>query len=194
MPESSDPQSPLFWSAFVRSRVGSTAIDADVVEEIAQHAEEAYRALRVTGTSEAEALAAVTAEFADVPALVRAARASRRRSIPLPPPEPASRGCEKRHEPQHRLGSQLAGLDAAEHIAGADSHLGGLTFNIAGAGDPEQVPGLRVSSTAFPMSASPPGWAGRLRRRKTHRATTSSSSAMPCGVGDSPPTQARLAG
>jgi hypothetical protein len=45
MPESTDPESPLFWSAFVRTRLGSTAIDADVIEEIADHAEEAYRVL-----------------------------------------------------------------------------------------------------------------------------------------------------
>ena len=51
MPEPTDPESPRFWSTFVRARLGTGAIDADVIEEIAQHAEETYRALRMTRAS-----------------------------------------------------------------------------------------------------------------------------------------------
>src|SRR4051812_20294021 len=92
MPESTDPQSPRFWSAFVRTRLGAAGIDADVAEEIAQHAEEVYRAVRMTGATEAEALAAVTKEFAAPPALVRAASAARKRRTAPQMPEPASPG------------------------------------------------------------------------------------------------------
>lgn len=44
------------WSAHLRHAFASTTIDADIVEELAQHAESTYDELRADGVSEAEAL------------------------------------------------------------------------------------------------------------------------------------------
>jgi putative ABC transport system permease protein len=44
------------WSAHLRDAFHSTALDADIVEELAQHAEATYDELRADGFSEAEAL------------------------------------------------------------------------------------------------------------------------------------------
>ena len=221
MPEPTDPESPRFWSTFVRARLGTEAIDADVIEEIAQHAEETYRALRMTRASDAEAVAAVTEEFADVPALVREAKAARPRRTAPPPPGPSAPGITRTaaaflkdfvyagrlllNRPAFTavalltlalgIGANtaifsvvhavlLAPLpfadpdrlvmlwesdardDTAMSIVAAPNWQDwtrqstsfsqtaiweDLTFNIAGGSDPEQVPGLRVSSTAFPM-------------------------------------------
>lgn len=47
------------WSAHLRHAFASTAIDADIVEELAQHAESTYDELRADGVSETEALARI---------------------------------------------------------------------------------------------------------------------------------------
>ena len=47
------------WSAHLRQAFASTAIDADIVEELAQHAESTYDELRADGVSETEALARI---------------------------------------------------------------------------------------------------------------------------------------
>ena len=264
MPEPTDPESPRFWSTFVRARLGTEAIDADVIEEIAQHAEETYRALRMTRASDAEAVAAVTEEFADVPALVREAKAARQRRTAPPPPGPSAPGIARMaaaflkdfvyagrlllNRPAFTavalltlalgIGANtaifsvvhavlLAPLpfadpdrlvmlwesdardDTAMSIVAAPTGRTGrrqstsfsqtgiwedLKFNIAGGSDPEQVPGLRVSSTAFQCSASVRSSAARLRRKKTrpgHRRRR--SSATPSGGGDSARTPASSA-
>jgi putative ABC transport system permease protein len=220
MPEETGLTSPLFWRTFVRSRLHTAAIDPDVVEEIAQHAEELYRSSRAAGRGDDEALAAVEAELADVPGLIRAAReAGRRRPVP-PAPEPVA----GRFQLLSGFGRDLvygvrllasrpaftavaaltlalgigantaifsvvhsmllaplpfpdpgrlvmlwetdAGDETARFIVAAPNFADwsgqstsfthtaiweDLRFNIAGGGDPEQVPGLRVSSTVFPM-------------------------------------------
>jgi predicted permease len=211
---------PHFWRTLVRSRLGAANADHDVVEEIAQHAEELYRSSRVAGRRDDESLAAVETELADVPRLVRAARSARRRRLagaapvdrtgrlrvvsgfgrdlaygirllasgpaftaiavltlalgigantaifsvvhsivlaPLPFPEP---------DRLVMLWESDAADESARYIVAAPNfqdwsrqstsftHTAiweDLHFNIAGGGEPEQVPGLRVSSTVFPM-------------------------------------------
>ncbi len=76
------------WKQIVRARVVAAGIRADrvpddLVDELAQHAEEAYRSARVKGKGEEESRASVEAELHDLPALVRAARQTRARRIPL---------------------------------------------------------------------------------------------------------------
>ena len=65
-------------------------LDEDALDEIVEHAEEQYRSLRSCGTPADEARATVEAEMVDLPVLMRAARAARRRRLaPLPePPRP----------------------------------------------------------------------------------------------------------
>jgi putative ABC transport system permease protein len=47
------------WSAHLREAFASTAIDADIVEELAQHAESTYNELRADGVGETEAMARI---------------------------------------------------------------------------------------------------------------------------------------
>ena len=204
------------WPLIVRSRVGA-AIDAGVVDEIAQHAEDLYRARLVSGQSAAEAQGAVEAEMADLQALVRAARRARMPILPEPLP-PGRRHplsvflSDLRHalrataarpgfatvavltlalgigantaifsvidsvllnplpfRDPHRL-IMLWEQDAAEpetlFILSAPNYLDITAqstsferaaiweyqnFNVLGGPEPEQVPGLRVSSSVFPM-------------------------------------------
>ena len=80
------------WTAIVRSRLASDRVSDDIVEEIAQHAGEVYRAALDAGESAGGARAMVDAEMHDVPALLRAARAATaRRRLPAAP-EPAPPG------------------------------------------------------------------------------------------------------
>ena len=85
MPDPTDSRSPSFWSAFVRARLEDANVDPDVSAEIAQHAEELYRAARIAGRSDREALAAIDAEIADLPALLRTVREAQQRRDPPPP-------------------------------------------------------------------------------------------------------------
>jgi hypothetical protein len=50
MPDETGLRPPLFWRTLVRSRLGTANIDPDVVEEIAQHAEELYPIVARGGT------------------------------------------------------------------------------------------------------------------------------------------------
>jgi len=220
MPDAITPRTLQFWRTRVRSRLGGANVDLDVIEEIAQHAEELYRSSRAEGQNDEESLAAVETELADGPALIRAARAARRRRGVPRPPEPAA----GRFRHLAAFGRDLAygvrllasrpaftavavltlalGIgantaifsvvhsmllaplpfpdpgrlvmmwesDAADETARfivaapnfqdwsresrSFTHTAiweDLSFNIAGGSDPEQVPGLRVSSTVFPM-------------------------------------------
>ena len=79
------------WRALITARLEAEALDPDVIDEIAEHAEELYRASLASGRTAGESLADVHAELADLPAVIRAARAARRRR-PGPAPEPASPG------------------------------------------------------------------------------------------------------
>ena len=90
MPDAITPRTLQFWRTRVRSRLGGANVDLDVIEEIAQHAEELYRSSRAEGQNDEESLAAVETELADGPALIRAARAARRRRGVPRPPEPAA--------------------------------------------------------------------------------------------------------
>lgn len=47
------------WSAHLRDAFAATSLDADIVEELAQHAESTYDELRADGVSEADALARI---------------------------------------------------------------------------------------------------------------------------------------
>src|SRR3990172_1398527 len=80
------------WRALVRSRLASDRVGDDVIEEIAQHAEEVYRSAMDAGQSSAEAMAALDGEMRDVPALLRAARAATRRRLVPAAPEPPPPG------------------------------------------------------------------------------------------------------
>jgi hypothetical protein len=78
------------WKALVRARVRD--LDPDVLDEIAEHADEIYRDRLARGATHDEACRAVERELEDVPAVARAARASRRRRLaPAPAPSPAHR-------------------------------------------------------------------------------------------------------
>jgi putative ABC transport system permease protein len=210
---------PHFWRSLVRSRAGAANTDLDVVEEIAQHAEELYRSSRAAGHDDLESLAAVETELEDLPRLIRAARAARRRVVPTPAASPDPRfgrlsafGRDLAHgvrllaarpaftavavltvalgigantalfsvvhstllaplpfpDPDRlvMLWESDADDETARFIVAAPNfedwsrqstsftHTAiweDLRFNIAGGNDPEQVPGLRVSSTLFPM-------------------------------------------
>ena len=71
----------------MRERLRAAGLDEDVIDEILEHAHELHRSAIATGETPDDARAAVEAEMADLPALIRAARASKRRRIP-PAPEP----------------------------------------------------------------------------------------------------------
>src|SRR5262245_20435303 len=80
------------WTSLVRARLGPMPVDpareADIVEELAQHAAEHYAELVAGGMPQRDAVAAALAPLDD-PARVAAeiARADRtRRAAPVPPP------------------------------------------------------------------------------------------------------------
>ena len=89
--ESEMPDNTPDWKALVRSRLGVSPVEEDVVDEIVEHAEELYRANTLNGRSPSEARSSVESEMVNLPALMRAARASRRRRIAAAP-EPSSPG------------------------------------------------------------------------------------------------------
>jgi putative ABC transport system permease protein len=64
-------------------------MELDAVDEIVEHAEELYRSLVAGGRSPSDARAMTEAEMVNLPALMRAARASKRRRVAAAP-EPAS--------------------------------------------------------------------------------------------------------
>jgi putative ABC transport system permease protein len=69
------------WKRLVIERLPAGFDDPDVVEELAEHAQEVYRTARSAGRSEKESFADVEAELTDLPAVIRAAQASRRRRL-----------------------------------------------------------------------------------------------------------------
>ena len=81
------------WTALVRARLAAQTADddEDLIEELAEHAEEMHRSAIASGRSEAESIAEVEAELVDLPAAVRQARASKRRRMALShqPADPA---------------------------------------------------------------------------------------------------------
>jgi putative ABC transport system permease protein len=79
------------WKALIRARAGGATLDDDAVDEIAEHAEELYREQRLAGRAAEEARDAVVAEMTDLPVLMRAAKAARRRRL-APAAEVASPG------------------------------------------------------------------------------------------------------
>jgi putative ABC transport system permease protein len=72
------------WNALIRSRLGAQPADDDVVEELAEHAEEMYRSAVDSGRSPVESLADVEQELADLPLAIRQARAAKRRRLAMP--------------------------------------------------------------------------------------------------------------
>jgi predicted permease len=221
MPDPADSRPPSFWSAFVRARLGNANVDPDVGDEVAQHAEELYRAARIAGRSDSEALAAIEGEIADLPALLRTVREAKHRRVLPPVLEPSSPGALQLAAGFWRdvmygarllaarpmftavavltlalgIGANTAIFSVVHSVLLAplpfaepdrlvmmwetDGHdddsafivaapnwqdwtkqstsfistalWEDLSFNIAGGADPEQVAGLRVSSTVFPM-------------------------------------------
>jgi putative ABC transport system permease protein len=73
------------WKAYARARSGADTPD-DVLEEVAQHADELYRAALAAGRGEDHSRAAVEAEMSDLRAVLRAAHGRRKRpAAPVPP-------------------------------------------------------------------------------------------------------------
>ncbi|MEO5896596.1 MAG: ABC transporter permease [Vicinamibacterales bacterium] len=79
------------WRLIVRSRLRADAVEEDALDEVGEHAEELYRACLAEGRQPRDAQTIVEAELVDVPALMRDARAARRRRIAAAP-EPVSPG------------------------------------------------------------------------------------------------------
>ena len=210
------------WKGVVRTRLAGVDVDADVIDEVVQHAEELYRNLVAGGSSLDVSAAAVERELADVQAVIdaaRAARAGRRRRIPAAePPAPGRLGAVRMFARDLVHGARLllarpaftavAILTLALGV-GANTAIFSViqavlldplpfpesdrlvmmwerdatdpenifivsapnyrdwaararsfestaiweykTFNIAGDGEPEQVPGMRISASVFPM-------------------------------------------
>ena len=69
------------WKTLLRARLGAQPVDDEVVEELAEHADEMYRSAIRSGRSAAESIAEVEAELADLPAALRQARALKRRRL-----------------------------------------------------------------------------------------------------------------
>jgi predicted permease len=78
------------WKSLVRRLPEAARLDDDVVEEIAQHAEELFAAARTGGASVEEAEARAASELTRLHDVVRATRAARRPRPPLPDPAPSS--------------------------------------------------------------------------------------------------------
>jgi len=211
------------WRALVRARFHASGLDDDVLEEVAQHAEELYQSTLMEGGTGDAARARVDAELAGLPSRVRAARRPPPRLTPPPEPPPhrsaavgafvndlvhGARLLRSRPgfafvaiatlalgigantaifsvvhsvllEPlpfpnPHRL-VMLWEADADDpedfSIVSAPNYQDWSrlatsfsstaiweyqNFNLAGAPDPEQVPGMRVSSSLFTMLGVPP--------------------------------------
>ena len=67
------------WKAMVRSQPGAEALPLDVIEEIAQHADELYKVHRANGNSDADSTRAVVVELSQMDAILQAARRLRQR-------------------------------------------------------------------------------------------------------------------
>ena len=83
------PENKSHWPAFIRARLSDAALDDEVIDEIAEHADEMYRTGIASGRSHEEALAAIEEELRNLPALTQAAAAVRKRRaarFPGPPP------------------------------------------------------------------------------------------------------------
>jgi putative ABC transport system permease protein len=79
------------WTRIIRARLGPAPAEDDALNEIVEHAEELFQAYRRDGHSTSEARTLVEREIVNMPALMREARAARRRRLG-PAPEPAASG------------------------------------------------------------------------------------------------------
>ena len=223
------------WKAVIRARAAEEGVAQDLaldelVDELAQHAEEAYRTARADGRSEVDSRALVEAELYDLRRLAQSARDSRTARV-LPPPQPPGKaqllavlGRDLAHgvrllvarpgftaiavatlalgigantaifsvvyslllaplpfpQPERLVMLWEASLDdrADINIVSAPNWKDwrdnsssferlaiweNLIYNISGGDEPEQVSGMRVSASAFPML----GVAPRLGRTFT---------------------------
>jgi len=206
------------WKAMVRSQPGAEALPLDVIEEIAQHADELYNVHRANGNSDADSTRAVVVELAQMDPILQAARRLRHRSAlaPEPPTARSNHLSSIVRDLSHGVRVLIA-RPAFTAIAVATLALGigantaifsvvhslllaplpfpdserlvmlwetsltdrgditivsapnwkdwrdnstsfanvaiweNLTYNISGGAEPEQVAGMRVSASAFPM-------------------------------------------
>jgi putative ABC transport system permease protein len=75
------------WKAIIRARLGSSSLrQADVVDELSQHAEAVYQRARADGAGDAEAMAAVERELEDLSEVRRAIKVRRGHARALPEP------------------------------------------------------------------------------------------------------------
>src|SRR5829696_1699358 len=79
------------WARIIRERLGHAPAEYDALEEIVEHAEELFQAHLNDGRAPGEARTLVEREIVNMPALMREARAARRRRLG-PAPEPAAPG------------------------------------------------------------------------------------------------------
>src|SRR2546423_2965559 len=82
----------MHWEARIRLAFGPVTPDADIIEELAQHAEATYAARRADGASEAEAIARVDEQIAEWTTEPTVFHRRRRRAPAVAPPGPAVRG------------------------------------------------------------------------------------------------------
>jgi putative ABC transport system permease protein len=84
------PDATPHWSTFIRARLRGAALEEDVIDEVSEHVREVYRTSIASGQSHQEAMSAIEEEMKNLPALTRAAAATRRQRtaarLPLPPP------------------------------------------------------------------------------------------------------------
>jgi putative ABC transport system permease protein len=73
------------WKPAIRARLAGSTYDEELVEEIAEHADELYETLRQRGRSDAEAREAVEAEMRNLRVAADAARARRAGRLPAAP-------------------------------------------------------------------------------------------------------------
>ena len=72
------------WKAIVRQQHGN-ALDADVLDEVVEHAEELYAACLAKGQSPADAQAQVEAQLKHLPATLKSGQRPRPLITPPPP-------------------------------------------------------------------------------------------------------------
>lgn len=80
------------WQARIRAAFGPMTPDADIIEDLAQHAEATYAARRADGASEANAIARVDEQIAEWTVDPSVFHRRARRAAAVVPPGPASRG------------------------------------------------------------------------------------------------------
>ena len=85
------PEHTPDWKRIVRERLGAAPVEEDALDEIAEHADELFQACLAEGRSAGEAQTRVESEIVNLPALMREARAARRRRMAAAP-EPPSPG------------------------------------------------------------------------------------------------------